>query len=136
MFWNNLIQWCRELLFKINPVYGTLLTVSIDELLPIGKTKAIDSNAKLMWPSQYPKVMRSLSSNVVLMYAPEVEEYLESVGAVKMVTTDLGFYLIGAYSNDMKVLKDRMKTFKQEPLVQGLLFAHASQVVEFKLRFM
>jgi len=136
MFWNRMIRWCREILFKINPVSGILLTANIDELKPIGKIHAMKSNVGVIWPSQYPKTLRSLSSNIVLVYPPEVEEYLESVGAVKMVNTDIGFYINGAYTDDITLLKARLTFLNQEPLVQGLVFAQTYQVVDFKLRFM
>lgn len=134
--WKRCKHWCRDLLFRINPVNGILLTVSVDELVPIGRTHPSKSDGRVYWANNFSKPLRSLSSNLVMVYSPEVEEYLESVGAVKMVNTDIGHYIYGGYTDDMTMLKARMEWFPQEVVVQGILFAHSSQAVDFKLRFL
>lgn len=137
MIWERCSQWCRELWFKLNPVSGILLTVSTDDLDGWRVNKAIDVRTKLWWPSDYPKSLRSLSSNKVIEFAPEVEEYLQSVGAVKMVNTYVGVHLHGGYTDDVALLQARLRFLTDAaPFVQGILFAHPSQVVQFKLRFL
>lgn len=137
--WTAIKKWWRHFKFRINPVNGTLLTVNPEAIGFVKTLHPHKARGRLHWPSSPSMKINQYSSfNHVFIFTDEVEEFLNRVGAYKMIMVDFDQATVYGtmYKSYQRLFSKVPRSSRFPPPVQGLLFIDPSDAVEFKLRFM